>query len=117
MRVNWPIPAVRFHLALAFALMCSSFGVPAKAEIPSQPTPAVFDLDQGRELSVPIGGLWRFQVGDDVDGANRWASPSFDDSQWPLIRADRSWSEQGFDDLSGSAWYRAKLRIPAGTNH
>jgi Stage II sporulation protein E (SpoIIE)/7TM diverse intracellular signalling len=115
MRANWPIHSVRFHLALGFALTCSSFGAPAKAEIPLQPAPAVFDLDQGRELCVPIDGLWRFQVGDDIDGAKGWASPSFDDSHWPVIHANRSWSEQGFKDLGGSAWYRAKLRIPAGS--
>lgn len=117
MRANWPIPAVQLHLAIGFALMCSSFGAPAKADIPSQPAPAVFDLDQDRELCVPIDGLWRFQAGDDVDGAKSWASPSFDDSHWPLIRADRSWSEQGFKDVSGSAWYRAKLRVPADNMH
>jgi hypothetical protein len=115
MLANCPIPPIWLHLALGFALLHSSFCAPAKAEAPLQPAPAFFDVDQDRELSVPIDSFWRFQAGDDVDGTKGWTHPSFDDSHWPLIRADRSWTEQGFQDDTGSAWYRAKLRIPAGS--
>ena len=115
MRAKWSIPAAALPSALGLALMCSGVGASAEAAPPLKPAPAVFDLDQGRELCVPIDGLWHFRAGDDVDGAKKWASPSFDDSNWPVIRADRSWNDQGFKGLSGSAWYRAKLRIPSDT--
>ncbi len=52
--------------------------------------------------------LWRFHTGDDP----QWASPSFDDSQWPLLRMDRSWNVQGYRGYSGYAWYRIRLEVP-----
>jgi hypothetical protein len=113
MLANWLISTAWLRFALGIALVHTGFGAPAKAEDPFQPSPAVFDLDQDRELSVPIDGLWRFQMGDDMFGAKGWANPSFDDSLWPLVRADRSWNEQGYK--GESAWYRAKLRVPAGS--
>lgn len=67
-----------------------------------------FSLETGREPVASLDGLWRFHAGD----APGWADPAFDDSQWPLIRADKSWNEQGYPKLSGFAWYRARLLIP-----
>lgn len=52
---------------------------------------------------------WRFQPGDDP----RWASPQFDDSSWPLLRGDAPWDAQGYPGLSGMAWYRLRVRLPA----
>jgi hypothetical protein len=73
------------------------------------PVPAqVYDMEKVREPMILLDGLWRFHPGDD----SHWADPAFDDSQWPLIRADKSWNEQGYAKLSGFAWYRAKLLIP-----
>jgi len=71
----------------------------------------VFDLDHGRKSVAPLDGLWRFHPGDDP----HWADPEFDDSQWPLLRSDREWSKQGYKGLSGFAWYRFKIQIPAGS--
>jgi phosphoserine phosphatase RsbU/P len=71
----------------------------------------VFDLDHGRTSVAPLDGLWRFHPGDDP----QWADPGFDDSQWPLLRSDREWSKQGYKGLSGFAWYRFKIQIPAGS--
>ncbi|MGD0940700.1 MAG: SpoIIE family protein phosphatase [Terracidiphilus sp.] len=77
-----------------------------------------FDLDRGRESVVSLDGLWRFHPGDSpaVPGttAPLWASPTFDDSGWALLRGDGSWSTQGYRGLSGFAWYRFAVRIPAG---
>ena len=58
---------------------------------------------------VVITASWRFHTGDDP----QWASPSFDDSQWPLLRMDRSWNVQGYRGYSGYAWYRIRLQLPA----
>src|SRR5579863_6065156 len=70
----------------------------------------VFDLDKDREPVVLLDGLWRFHPGDDP----RWADPSFDDSQWPLISSAKSWNDQGYPNLSGMAWYRVKVLVPKG---
>lgn len=76
-----------------------------------------FDLDQGREALVSLDGWWRFHPGDSptVHGAPAWAAPNFDDGSWKLLRGGKSWSDQGYDDMSGFAWYRFAIRIPAGS--
>lgn len=76
-----------------------------------------FDLDRGREAVVSLDGLWRFHPGDSptVDGKPAWAAPDFDDSKWALIEGGKSWSEQGYRDMSGFAWYRFAVRVPAGS--
>ncbi len=77
-----------------------------------------FDLDRGREPVVSLDGLWRFHPGDSPAApgsqAPLWATPGFDDSAWPLLRGDRSWSTQGYRGLSGFGWYRFAIRVPAG---
>ena len=67
-----------------------------------------FSLISGRDRVVSLNGLWRFHTGDDPT----WANPDFDDSQWPLIRSDRSWTEQGYPAFTGFAWYRFKVEVP-----
>jgi len=67
-----------------------------------------FDLGKDREPVTVLNGLWRFQPGDDP----QWASPSYDDSKWPLIKSDESWSDQGYEHLGGTAWYRARIVVP-----
>ena len=42
-----------------------------------------------------------------------WAQPGFDDSSWPLLLSGRSFSDQGYSGLSGYAWYRFTIAIPA----
>ena len=75
-----------------------------------------FDFAHDRQPMISLNGLWRFHPGDSpiVNGAPLWASPGFDDSSWPLLRSDRSWSDQGFPTLGGFAWYRFQVVIPAG---
>src|SRR5215469_18453462 len=51
---------------------------------------------------IAINALWRFHTGDNP----QWASPTFDDSRWSLLRMDRSWSTQGYGGYTGYAWYR-----------
>jgi hypothetical protein len=58
---------------------------------------------------VTITAPWRFHTGDDI----QWASPSFDDSQWPLLRFDKPWAEQGYKGYYGYAWYRIKVELPS----
>ncbi len=69
-----------------------------------------FNLQTSREQVASLDGLWRFHTGDDP----AWASPNFDDSQWPLLRSDRPWTEQGYPGYGGLAWYRFWIIVPAG---
>jgi phosphoserine phosphatase RsbU/P len=69
------------------------------------------DLSKNTQSVVRLDGLWRFHPGDDPG----WADPAFDDSQWALRHADRSWSSQGYPGMGGYAWYRFTVRIPAGS--
>jgi hypothetical protein len=77
-----------------------------------------FDLDRGREPVVSLDGLWRFHPGDSPAASQSspplWADPAFDDSQWPLLKGGKSWSSQGYPDMSGYGWFRFAVRIPAG---
>jgi phosphoserine phosphatase RsbU/P len=72
---------------------------------------ASFSFITDREPIVSLDGLWRFHPGDDP----RWASPDFDDSAWPLLRSDESWTSQGYRASSGFAWYRFKVQFPVAS--
>jgi hypothetical protein len=93
----------------ALALLACTAGLAAQS----------FDLDRGREAIVSLDGPWRFHPGDSPLPGGRqtpaWAEPGFDDSAWPLLDSGRSWASQGYPDMSGYAWYRFAVRIPAGT--
>ena len=69
-----------------------------------------FSLITGREPVASLDGLWRFHTGDNP----AWANPDFDDSQWPLLRSDRDWGDQGYKGYSGFAWYRFTILVPDG---
>ncbi len=87
-------------LFLLLFLICAYRGVHAQK----------FSLITGREPVVSLDGLWRFHTGDNP----AWASPNFDDSHWPLLRSDESWSAQGYPGYGGFAWYRFQVVVPAG---
>ena len=81
--------------------------ISACASLPAQ----TFSLITGREPVTSLDGLWRFHTGDNP----AWASPNFDDSQWPLLRSDESWAKQGYPDYGGYAWYRFAIQVPDGS--
>ena len=70
-----------------------------------------FNLQTGREPVASLDGLWRFHTGDDP----AWADSNFDDSQWPLLRSDKDWSQQGYKNYGGFAWYRFTVVVPEGS--
>lgn len=76
----------------------------------------VFDLERNRVQMAELHGFWRFHTGDDPDGKLGWAKPGFDDSSWKLLRSDRPLAAQGYPDLSGMAWYRFRVMLPAITH-
>jgi len=70
-----------------------------------------FDASQWTQGVTTITARWRFHPGDNP----AWASPSFNDSAWPLLSTDGSWGRQGYPALTGYAWYRLRLKLPATT--
>lgn len=86
------------------------------AQNPPAPPAASFNLDTDRVVEVSLDGQWRFHPGDSpiVSGSPAWAAPAFDDSVWPLVQAGKPWSTQGYPNMSGYAWYRFRVQVPAG---
>lgn len=82
-------------------LVCAASGLQAQT----------FNLQTGREPVGSLDGLWRFHTGDNPV----WANPDFDDSNWPLLRSDKSWSIQGYKNYGGFAWYRLAVDVPDGS--
>jgi phosphoserine phosphatase RsbU/P len=90
-------------LASRLLLLCAASGLHAQT----------FNLQTGREAVASLDGLWRFHTGDNP----AWADPNFDDSQWPLLRADEAWGEQGYKNYGGFAWYRFTVAVPDGSRN
>ncbi len=59
-----------------------------------------------------LNGPWQFHPGDDY----AWASPTFDDSHWERVTADRPWGKQSHAHLTGFAWYRCSVTLPQGAD-
>jgi hypothetical protein len=72
-----------------------------------------FNLQTGYEAVASLDGLWRFHTGDNP----AWADPNFDDSQWPLLRSDETWGQQGYENYGGFAWYRFTVAVPEGSRN
>lgn len=68
----------------------------------------VFHMEQNRVQMAPLDGRMRFHTGDNP----LWSEPGFDDSTWPLISSENSWSAQGYKNYAGFAWYRFKVILP-----
>jgi hypothetical protein len=90
--------------ALSLLLALIVFPLPGFAQ--------VFDMEKDRVPMTVLDGPVRFHTGDDADGKLGWASPGFDDSSWALIGSGRSWSEQGYKNYGGLAWYRFRVVLP-----
>lgn len=71
----------------------------------SPPTYAHFDGGM-----TTLDGKWAFHLGDDME----WATPSFDDSGWEKLTADKPWGAQGHANVEGYGWYRWHLRLAPG---
>jgi phosphoserine phosphatase RsbU/P len=93
--------ALRVLLASLSLLLCATPGLHAQT----------FNLQTGREAVASLDGLWHFHTGDNP----AWADPNFDDSQWPLLRSDKDWSQQGYENYGGFAWYRFTVAVPEGS--
>jgi len=67
------------------------------------------DFEANRVPMTDLTGPWRFHTGDDP----AWANPAFDDSGWSLLIAGKPWTQQGYTNYSGVAWYRLRVLLPA----
>ena len=65
------------------------------------PTKWEFHLDADRK---PMERPSRF---------HEYAASDFDDAEWAKIEIGRPWSEQGYTDYEGGAWYRTNLTLAA----
>jgi phosphoserine phosphatase RsbU/P len=90
-------------LASLSFLLCAASGLHAQN----------FNLQTGCEPVASLDGLWRFHTGDNP----AWADPNFDDSQWPLLRSDEAWDQQGYKNYGGFAWYRFTVAVPGGSGN
>lgn len=88
-------------------LVCLLLVTLAGIRLPAQ----TFSLISGREPVTSLDGLWRFHTGDNP----AWADPSLDESNWPLVRSDESWTKQGYFTYSGYAWYRFAIQVVDGS--
>jgi sigma-B regulation protein RsbU (phosphoserine phosphatase) len=105
---------VGLGLLIALLSVISSLAwcqAPPASSVPSA-SQANFSLITGRDPIATLHGAFRFMPGDDP----QWSEPTFDDSRWPLIRGDRPWTEGGYPGLSGIAWYRFSVTLPAGND-
>lgn len=92
---------MRVQAVLFLAIACLTAGWAATAQS--------VDWSANRVPMSSLAGPWRFHTGDDP----AWAKPEFDDSQWSLLYAGKSWSQQGYGGYAGVAWYRLRVSLPA----
>lgn len=97
-------------MLLAPSLLLAHAGAQLRTDNVETQQPATFSLLTERAPALILQGRFRFHPGDNA----RWADPVLDDSTWPLVASDRSWVQSGYKDLSGVAWYRFTLALPAG---
>src|ERR1700759_3604494 len=97
------IPVLLVSLASLSLLLSAASGLHA-------PT---FNLQTGREPLASPHVLGRFHTGENP----AWADPNFDDSQWPLLRSDKVWGQQGYENYGGFAWFRFTVAVPEGSRN
>lgn len=100
----------RTRFCLLMILVCLAAGSLAGAAESSAktawfvPVTAVEQLGKG---TVELNGPWQFHQGDNP----AWSTPTFDDSLWEKLSADKPWGMQGYEGSEGYAWYRLHLKL------
>ncbi|WP_263358984.1 PP2C family protein-serine/threonine phosphatase [Acidicapsa ligni] len=100
---------MRYRVAISalFVLIATSLAGQQPAEKPAAKTvPTLVVRGVGRGV-VPLDGSWQFHLGDN----SRWATASFDDSNWEQIEVDAPWGAQNHPSYAGFAWYRRHLEV------
>ena len=100
------LPRTTARALLVAALLTSVFLIPSLASAAaSVPQPLRFDGG-----AVTLDGPWQFHLGDNP----AWASPSFNDSSWEQLSANKPWGAQGHPNQDGFAWYRRNITLAPG---
>lgn len=103
-------PRLCNSLALGILLLAATACVPSAPAQPDKADPRNFDAaDFGQPIS--LGPTWLFAPGDDP----AWASPTFDDSGWKTISANKQLLDYGFRNIP-YAWYRIHIHLRPGTH-
>ncbi len=104
-----PARASHFHGLSLFVLAFAAcfLAVAGQAQTPAAPGAHTLVIDGLGKGTAALNGPWQFHVGDDP----AWAAPSFDDSNWEQLTADKSWGAQGHPSYTGFAWYRRTIHI------
>jgi hypothetical protein len=102
------LPRTRHLLCLPILVMIAATSARA-AQTPVTAVPAshTLILDGLGKGAAPIDGSWQFHLGDDP----AWAKPTFNDSGWEQLTADKSWGAQSHSNYTGFAWYRRSIQI------
>jgi Stage II sporulation protein E (SpoIIE) len=114
----WRLSHPRCLLALLLYVSCFFAVWPGQSigQVPagSPPTsPNGTSIEGLGKAVATLNGPWQFHLGDDP----RWASPSFDDSQWEKLFANKPWGEQGHPSYTGYAWYRLHLSLNSASGN
>jgi hypothetical protein len=60
---------------------------------------------------IPV--MWSFKTDPNNEGEkDQWFAKDINDSKWNKIKIGDWWSNQGFKNYLGTAWYRTKLKVP-----
>ena len=124
----------KMGLLLVVSLAISPLGfaqtttVPASVSNATSLRPPVQVISLG-DSAVTLPGPWKFAPGDSpvANGAPEWAQPGFDDANWVAMNLAPEagsvdpaygtagfvpgWTERGFPNVDGYAWYRLRLRV------
>ncbi|HYV18762.1 MAG TPA: glycoside hydrolase family 2 [Verrucomicrobiae bacterium] len=111
----------RLNVGIVIATLLTLAAVIVDLAIGGRPDPPEL-----RAAATMLDGAWRFHPGDDP----RWANPGTDDSEWGTIDLTASpgshdgdvglpdyvggWMAHGLPGLTGYAWYRRAVNVPAG---
>ena len=100
---------LRFPGLFTLVLMAAASTLAHAGQSPASAAPAAHTLvlDGLGKGTAPLDGPWQFHLGDDP----AWANPSFDDSGWEQLTADKTWGAQGHPSYQGYAWYRRSISI------
>jgi Stage II sporulation protein E (SpoIIE)/Beta-galactosidase jelly roll domain len=114
-------------LSIMLCLLSSAAPAQSPSATAASPSPAVpFSVRLG-ESSIELDGPWKFHTGDNP----AWSEPGFDDSTWgtmdltpPPGSADETlaisgdlpgWTDLGYPNYSGYAWYRLSVNVQGAT--
>lgn len=64
-------------------------------------------------MNIDLSNNWHFSPDENNLGYSKdWHTVQFDDSEWAMIDAGKSWEDQGFPNLDSYGWYRKFIKIP-----